>query len=121
MVKKAGIEDRVVFVDSRQNPYPLIANADALILSSDWEGLPGVVVEALICGTPVVSTRCNYGPSEILTGPQASFLVEPGDAVALASAIRAILDEPPDLKQVDLDKFRSSGFVKRLEEFAAMD
>jgi glycosyltransferase involved in cell wall biosynthesis len=120
MARMARIEDRVTFIEFKENPYPLIANADALILSSDREGLPSVVIEALICGTPVVSTRCRYGPSEILTGPQARFLVEPGDAEALSSAIRAILADPPDLTQVDLDKFHANRFVPALEDFAAM-
>ena len=120
LVADALLEDRVVLISFKQNPYPLIANAQALVLSSDWEGLPNVLIEALICGTPVVSTRCKYGPSEILTGPQARSLVEPGDAAALASAIRTVLADPPDLTQVDLEKFRLEGLVRKLEDFAAM-
>jgi glycosyltransferase involved in cell wall biosynthesis len=120
LVKDASLEDRVVFVGFKQNPYPLMANAEALVLSSDWEGLANVLVEALICGTPVVSTRCRYGPSEILTGPQARFLVEPGDTAALATAIRTVVTDPPDVTGVDLEKFRLEGLVRKLEDFAAM-
>jgi glycosyltransferase involved in cell wall biosynthesis len=118
-VKEAALEDKVIFLDYKQNPYPLIANAKALVLSSDREGLPGVLIEALICGTPVVSTNCKYGPSEILTGDQARFLVETDNVAALARAIGAVLTNPPDLATVDLEKFRSGRFVRALEDFAA--
>lgn len=75
------------------NPYPAMAAADALVLSSCREGLPTVLMEALSLGTPVVSTDCRSGPREILQGGLLGRLVPPGDADALAVAMEAVLFE----------------------------
>ncbi|SEK88970.1 Glycosyltransferase involved in cell wall bisynthesis [Kosakonia sacchari] len=66
-----GIADRVVFRSFVPNPYPWIKGARLLVLSSDCEGFGNVLVEAIICQTPPVSTNCPGGPAEILTGPLA--------------------------------------------------
>ena len=69
------------------NPYPWIASAKAVILTSDAEGLPRVLIEALMLHVPVISTDCPSGPREILTGELASFLVAQEDEKGLADAI----------------------------------
>lgn len=66
LVQKLKIEDHVVFLGFQKNPYFYIKNADLLMLTSDSEGLPTVIIESLILGTPVVSTDCPTGPNEIL-------------------------------------------------------
>ncbi|WP_075183300.1 glycosyltransferase [Pantoea sp. 1.19] len=71
-----GLTDRVVLAGFQANPLPIIRDARGLVLSSDSEGLPGVAIEALICQTPVVSTRCPGGVAEILSGHLAAWLTE---------------------------------------------
>ena len=71
-------------------------SANLFVLSSDSEGLPGVIIEALACGLPVVSTDCPYGPAEILAGGRYGRLTPVGDADALARAILEALDLPHD-------------------------
>lgn len=66
LVKELGLEDRVLFLGLQSNPYPLMKNATLLLLSSDNEGLPSVIIESLILGVRVVSTDCPSGPKEIL-------------------------------------------------------
>ena len=84
-----GVEEDLGFVDFDENPYPYMRRAGLLALSSRWEGLPAVILEALACGTPVVSTDAPYGPREILGGW--GDLPPVGDAPALARALVATL------------------------------
>ncbi len=80
-----GAEEDLGFVDFDENPFRYMRRARLLALSSRWEGLPTVVIEALACGTPVVSTDTPYGPREIL-GDWGE-LPPVGDAPALARAL----------------------------------
>jgi glycosyltransferase involved in cell wall biosynthesis len=77
------------------NPYQWLAHASLFVLSSAWEGLPTVLVEALACGVPVVATDCPHGPREILKDGEVGPLVPCGDHVALAAAMRVVLMAPP--------------------------
>lgn len=81
------------FVD---NPYPYIKQADLLVSSSAWEGLPTVLIEALALGTPVVATDCPGGSAEILQGGKYGALVEMKNPTALAQAVINTLNSPPD-------------------------
>lgn len=91
-VQALGLTDRVVFAGFHANPYPIIANARAMVLSSDFEGLAMVLLEALALGVPAISTDCPSGPAEFL--PPAN-LAPPNDADALAALI-ARLDAAPE-------------------------
>ena len=78
------------------NPFAYMARASAFVLSSAWEGFGNVLVEAMACGCPVVSTNCPSGPAEILDHGRYGPLVPVGDDRALAHAINFIIDQPPD-------------------------
>lgn len=78
------------------NPFAYLAHASGFVLSSAWEALPTVLIEAMACGTPVVSTRCRFGPEEILEDGRFGHLVPVGDDAALASAILDTLEHPID-------------------------
>jgi len=77
-----------------ENPFPLMAQAGAFVLSSRWEGFPNALVEAMACGAPVIATDCPSGPHEILDG--IAPLVPVDDADALGRALIATLSSPPD-------------------------
>jgi glycosyltransferase involved in cell wall biosynthesis len=96
LARRHGVGARVRPVAFRQNPYPWMAHARLMLLSSDYEGFPMVLVEALACGTPIVSTDCPHGPAEILTGPLARWLVPVRDAPAFARKIDEALDSQID-------------------------
>ena len=95
-----GITADVALPGFIENPYAYMARAAVFALSSAYEGLPNVVIEALACGCPVVSTDCPSGPAEILDGGRYGRLVPVGDDMALARAICATLDAPPPAERL---------------------
>ncbi len=94
LVAQHGLERRVTIADFQANPYPWMAGAELLVLCSDHEGLPNVLIEALACGTRVVSTDCPSGPREIMAGSLSRGLVACGDVPALRQAMRDALAAP---------------------------
>jgi glycosyltransferase involved in cell wall biosynthesis len=90
-----GVGDDVGFPGFVDNPFAFLSRAGLFVLSSRWEGLAIVLIEALACGCPVVSTDCPSGPAEILERGRYGRLVPVGDVVALAAAMRATLEHPP--------------------------
>ena len=95
LTQTLGISTDVSFPGFTANPYAFMARASLFVLSSVWEGLGNVLIEALAVGTPVVATDCRYGPGEILADGKYGPLTPVGDAAALANAMQAVLEEPP--------------------------
>ena len=91
--KELNIEDRVHFLGFQKNPYKYMAQADLLILSSRYEGLPNVVLEANTCGLPVVAYNCPGGTREIIKDGLNGFLVECGNIDELAYKIEEAIKE----------------------------
>jgi len=94
LIARLGISDRVRMVGHKANPYPYFRAADLFVLSSLYEGNPLVLIEALIIGTPVISTDCRSGPREVLLDGQLGALVPVNDVNALAKSIKAFLLDP---------------------------
>lgn len=88
------VKDDVDFPGFVKNPYAYMSKAAVFVLSSAWEGFGNVLVEAMALGTPVVSTDCPSGPSEILEHGRYGRLVPVGDAESLATAIIHTLRGP---------------------------
>ncbi len=72
LAQELGVEQRVVFTGFQSNPFQFMAQADCYVLSSDSEGFPNVLVEAMACGLPIISTDCQSGPRELLA-PQTDY------------------------------------------------
>jgi glycosyltransferase involved in cell wall biosynthesis len=116
--RELGIRRNVDFLGFQENPFKYVARASALVLSSSWEGLPMVILEAMACGTPVISTRCPSGPEEIITDDLNGLLVPVGDEAALAEAIlRVLADEPLRCRLAQAGRERAEDF--RLERIVA--
>ncbi len=94
IIKMLEISEDVSLPGFVHNPYTYMYNASAFILSSRWEGLPTVLIEAMACGCPVVATDCPSGPKEILEAGKYGLLVECGNPVALANAMIQTLEVP---------------------------
>jgi glycosyltransferase involved in cell wall biosynthesis len=111
LIKDQSLEGDVQLPGFVSNPFPLVAAARGVILSSRYEGAPSVVVEALALGTPVAATDCPSGPREMLQNGRWGRLVPIGDVPALAAAMLEILrgspypsPTPDDLSQYHLDR-----------------
>jgi glycosyltransferase involved in cell wall biosynthesis len=86
----------VQLVGATDDAFAWLLKAELAVSSSRFEGLGNVIIEALACGTPVVSTDCPYGPREILENGRLGLLVPVGDPSALSRAIEAALAQKPD-------------------------
>ncbi|SMO90577.1 glycosyltransferase [Halorubrum cibi] len=96
LAEQLEISEKVSMPGFVSDPYPYMAHSDVFALSSQWEGLSLVLIEAMACGTPVVSTDCPNGPSEILMNGEYGDLTPVGDSEALKDALLRILKDPID-------------------------
>lgn len=92
LVRRLRLEQDVRMPGFVSNPFSYMDKASLFVLSSRWEGLPTVLVEALYCGVPIIATDCPSGSREILRDGQYGQLVPVGDVASLARAIEAMLD-----------------------------
>lgn len=92
---KIGVGDVVSMPGYVSNQYTYMYYADLFFLSSRFEGLPTVLIEALACGCPIVSTDCPCGPREILVDGEYGELISPGNTEELADAVLSTLADPP--------------------------
>jgi glycosyltransferase involved in cell wall biosynthesis len=91
LIQELSLEQDVSLFGYVDNPYPYMAKASVFVLSSAWEGLPTVLIEAMAVGTPVISTDCPSGAAEILGKGRYGMLTPVGDHQALAEAILKVL------------------------------
>lgn len=118
MIEERGLAGRVEVAGFQHNPFPWIAAAELLVLCSDHEGLPNVIIEALALGVPVVSTDCPSGPREILGAALPACLVPVGDDAALAEAMGRALADRPDASRIDLSRYAAQRVVASYERLA---
>jgi glycosyltransferase involved in cell wall biosynthesis len=96
LAQSLGVGDDVLLPGFVNNPFTYMARSSVFVLSSRFEGLPGVLIQAMATGCPVVSTDCPSGPREILIDGELGPLVPVGDVEGLARGILETLDDPPD-------------------------
>jgi len=87
-----GISGQVVFAGAREDVTDIIPVLDILVLSSPWEGLPNVIMEAMVSGTAVVATAAG-GVKELITDGETGLLAEPGDASGISSALLRMIED----------------------------
>ncbi len=87
------LANHVKLLGFQDNPQDYMRRATVFVLSSLYEGFGNVIVEAMACGLPVVSTDCPHGPSEIIEHERTGLLVPVADPPALAAAIKRVLDD----------------------------
>ncbi|HEV2176383.1 MAG TPA: glycosyltransferase [Terriglobia bacterium] len=119
--EQLGLSSSVRFAGFQSNPYPYFKHADLFVLSSRYEGLPNVALEALALGKPVVASDCPGGVREVLEACPLGHLVPPGDAPALAGAITEVLQSRSESYRLEgveafLERFRVERIVREYEE-----
>ena len=93
LAAELGLSQRVLMPGFVDDPVAWLAHADLFVLSSRWEGFGHAIVEAMACGTPVVSTDCPYGPADILQNGETALLVPPENPALLAQAIDRMVED----------------------------
>jgi glycosyltransferase involved in cell wall biosynthesis len=98
------------------SPFKIMRKASVFVLSSKREALPTVIIEAMACGCPVVSTNCKSGPSEILENGRYGYLVPVGDHQAMAEAIINTLNNPMPAK-ILIDRAKHFSIDKSISKY----
>ena len=101
--KRYGIEEKVIILDYDANPFKYMSKCELFVLTSGWEGMPSVLIQALVCGAKVISTDCNHGPKEILNNGEYGSLVPIGDIEKIKTTIENDLNKNPPSKNNYLD------------------
>lgn len=122
-VASLDLSDVVKLPGFQDNAIAWYRSAEAFVLPSLVEGMPNVLLEAMACGTPVISTDCHSGPAEILDGGHYGQLVPPGDVDALRKSLTSALLAPAEIKQTAmraqshiLEEWSAKHATRRLEE-----
>lgn len=117
-----GLGEHVRFPGFSDNPFAWMARAHVFVLSSRFEGLPNVLIQALTVGCPAISTRCPSGPEEILADGRYGVLVPVGDPTALGLAIAAACAQPRATVLADaVAPFRPDAVRRQLRDVLALD
>jgi len=112
IIEQYGLQDKVTLAGFTNNPLPILKAARLFALSSDSEGLPTVLIESLICGTPIVSTACPGGVAEIMTGKLAPYQSELNSA-SLAEKLSLCWQSPPEITSDMYAKFDINLIIER--------
>lgn len=92
LAKELGISENIWFTGYQENPYKFMAKSDVFVLSSKFEAFPTVLIEAMRCNIPIISTDCDFGPKEILENGENGILVPVGNVEKMAKAILLLLN-----------------------------
>jgi len=118
-IARLGIADDVLLPGFVSNPYAYMSHASCFVLSSSYEGLPTVLIEAMACGCPVVSTNCPSGPDEILAGGTFGVLVPVKDPEALSQGMLETLANPID-PQLLKEQANEYSTVKTVDRYVSL-
>jgi glycosyltransferase involved in cell wall biosynthesis len=100
LVTQLELDDDIVFLGYKRNPFKYMKECDIFVLPAIWEGFGNVIVEAMVCNIPVVSTNCPSGPREIINHKINGVLAEPQNVDSLVEAIRMLIDDQQFYKEI---------------------
>jgi glycosyltransferase involved in cell wall biosynthesis len=102
LIARYDLTNSVRLLGFCENPFPILKTATIVISTSDFEGLPNVLLEAQALGIPAVATNCGFGPSEIIEHGVTGLLTETGQPQAIADAAEQILCNPERLREMSI-------------------
>ena len=114
-IREYNLEERIILLGARKNPYPWIKNAEILIHSLKYEGLPTVLIEGLILNKKIIATDCPTGPKEILENGKVGKLIEIGDYTSMAQNIKKVLEENKKDYKESIERFEKDRILKKIE------
>ena len=126
-IKNNGLKRFIKIINYTKNPFPYIKNSELFILSSIYEGLPNVLLEAIVLNKFVISSNCPTGPSEILSNGKGGLLYQPNNETDLANKIifysknKQFCQKKIDFAKKNLNKFNYDKnlkkYLKKIKEF----
>ncbi|MHA1380987.1 MAG: glycosyltransferase [Candidatus Helarchaeota archaeon] len=118
LTNQLGLDDTVDFLGYISNPYAWISKSDLFVMTSQWEGFGMVIVEAMACGVPIISTNCPFGPNEIITNSVDGLLVPSGNIEIISKSILMLIKNKNLKKKIVINaKKRSNNF--RIEKIGS--
>ena len=113
-----NLKDKIIFLGMLNNPFPFMKNAQAFILSSKVEGFGLVLVEALYCGTKVISSNCPTGPSQILLDGEIGELFEVSNVKELLDKLKVIIDKEYKKEKIEevLTRYTKRNFINNFRK-----
>lgn len=121
LADELGIREHLDLPGFASNPFSYLKRASLFVLSSAWEGLPNVLMQAMALGIPVTATDCISGPREILKDGLYGPLVPVGDHKALSMAMLKVLDSPPEKEFLRKGALRYKADICAREYIKAMN
>lgn len=106
--KALDVFNSVEFINSTKNIEKIYIESDIFILSSRWEGLPMVLIEAMACGLPCISFDCETGPRQLISDKKNGFLVEPNDIKNLSDKIQCLIDNKEKIIEMGKNSIEKS-------------
>lgn len=118
LIKKEKLNSDIILLGKQKNPFKFIAKSDIFILSSLYEGFPNVIIEAMACELPIISTNCETGPNEILNNGEYGLLTKVNDSEDLAKKMLFLAKDKSLMdyySKKSLDRAKSFDFLKIID------